>query len=331
MTPENAPNRFVINIQPDQRDEVAAFFAERGLARPDILPMIRGRLVAINDRPVTPETFEDPRTRRLAQREFNLSYRSSLPDGNRVAAGDWHGGDRTPQFSVEKGLADTFGLEVGDRVRFDVAGRLVEAPITSVRKLEWDSMRVNFFFIAAEGMLENDPASLITSFHLPPQAHEFTTALANRFPNLSVIDIAAVIAQVEAMTDKLIVIVQFVFGFAVLAGLVVLYAALQATHDEREYELAMLRTLGARNRQVHQALLAEFLVLGGVAGALAGVGATAIGWALANNVFGMQYVPALLPVVLATAIGSLGVVAGGWLGTRGLLARPPLASLRALA
>lgn len=331
MTPPDAPNRFVINMQPDQRDGVAALFAREGLPVPQIQPMIRGRLVQINGEAVNPASFEDERSRRLAQREFNLSYAGSLPTGNRVVAGQWHGTVRTPQFSVEKGLAETFGLKVGDRVRFDIAGRMVEAPVTSVRGLDWDSMRVNFFFIASEGLLEDYPASLITSFHLPPSNHDFTTRLVAEFPNLSVIDIAAVIAQVQSMTDKLIVIVQFVFGFAVLAGLVVLYAALQATHDEREYELAMLRTLGARNRQVRQALLAEFLVLGGVAGVLAGVGATAIGWALAHYVFRMAYVPAASPLLLAVVLGAGGVVLGGWLGTRKLLSRPPLTSLRALA
>lgn len=331
MTPEDAPNRFVINMQPDQREAVGAFFVAHGFEAPEILPMIRGRLVAINGEAVDPDAYEDARTRRLAEREFNLSYGGRLPDANRISSGRWHAAERTPQFSVEIGLARTFDLKLGDTVRFNVSGREVEAPITSIRELEWDSMRVNFFFIAAEGMLENDPASLITSFHLPPDDHRFTAELVNAFPNLSVIDVAAVLAQVQAMTDKLILIVQFVFGFAVLAGLVVLYAALQSTHDEREYELAVLRTLGARNSQVRHALLAEFAVLGAVAGVLAGVGASAIGWALAHFVFKMAYVPGIAPLALAVVVGAAGVVAGGWLGTRGLLARPPLASLRALA
>ncbi len=331
VAPDGTPNRFVINIQPDQREAIAARFVEAGLPQPDIGPMIRGRMVAINGRPVNPDDYEERRARRLAEREFNLSYATELPPGNRVAAGQWHGEARLPQFSVEKTLADTFGLKVGDTVRFDVAGQAVEAPITSVRELEWDSMRVNFFFIASEGMLEDLPATLITSFYLPPSAHDFTTRLVAEFPNLSVIDVAAILAQLKAMTDKLVVIVQFVFGFALVAGLVVLFAALQATHDEREYELAMLRTLGARHRQVRQALLAEFLVLGAVAGVLAGVGASAIGWALAHYVFKMAYVPSLWPLLTAMVLGGAGVVVGGWLGTRGLLARPPLASLRALA
>lgn len=331
MAPPDAPNRFVINIQPEQREGIAAQFAAAGLPVPKIEPMIRGRMDAIDGRTIDPDAYEDSRTRRLAEREFNLSYAAALPEGNRVVAGRWHGDARTPQFSVEKGLAQTFGLKLGDVVRFEIAGRMVEAPITSVRELEWDSMRVNFFFIASEGLLEAYPASLITSFHLPAAAHDFTTRLVNAFPNLSVIDTAAVLAQVRSLTDRLIVVVQFVFVFAVLAGLVVLYAALQSTHDEREYELAMLRTLGARNRQVRQALLAEFLVLGGVAGVLAGLGASVLGWALATWVFKMAYVPSALPLLVAVVLGAGGVVAGGWLGTRALLSRPPLASLRALA
>lgn len=331
MTPVDAPNRFVINIQPDQREAVAEHFVAHGLERPDILPMIRGRLVAINERPVDPDDLAQDRARRLAEREFNLSYGSRLPATNRITDGRWHGDARTPQFSVEAGLAETFGLKVGDRVRFNVSGRLVEAPITSVRALEWDSMRVNFFFIAAEGMLERDPASLVTAFHQAPHEHAFTTALITAFPNLSVIDVAAVIAQVQAITEKLVLVVQFVFGFALLAGLVVLYAALQSTHDERDFELAMLRTLGARNRQVRQALLAEFVVLGGAAGVLAGFGASAIGWLLARHVFDLDYMPGALPMLSAAVLGAGAVVAGGWLGTRGLFARPPLASLRASA
>lgn len=331
-TPENAPNRFVINIQPDQQAGVVQYFVDNGMPEPEILPMIRGRLVAINGEAINPEVYEDDRAQRLATREFNLSFASRLNEGVSIPSGRWHGDSREPQWSVEEGLMRTLGLAMGDVLRFDISGRIVEAPITSVRKLDWDSMRVNFFVIAAEGMLDGDPASLVTSFHLPESnAHAFTAGLVNTFPNLSVIDVAAVLAQVQEVTGKLSLIVQFVFGFALLAGLVVLHAALQSTHDERDYELAILRTLGARNAQLRQALLAEFAVLGGVAGALAGVAASAIGWVLAQFVFRMTYVPDPTAVLLATLLGALGVLLGGWLGTRGLLQRPPLTSLRALA
>ncbi|THF66404.1 FtsX-like permease family protein [Pseudothauera nasutitermitis] len=329
-TSADAPNRFIINIQPDQRDGILAQFREAGLAEAELQPMIRGRLTAINGAPIDPDGYEDDRARRLVEREFNLSYGTRLPSGNELVGGQWHGDAATPQFSIEEGLAQTFGLKIGDEVSFEIAGRAVSAPITSVRKLDWDSMRVNFFFIASPGVLEEHPASMITSFHLPPEQNGFISRLVHAYPNLTVIDIGAVLAQVREIMDKLILVVQFVFGFALAAGVVVLYAALQSTHDEREYELAMLRTLGARDRQVRHALVAEFAVLGAVAGALAGIGASAIGWVLAEQVFRMAYLPGLLPLFGGAVLGALGVLAGGWLGVRGLLARPPLASLRAL-
>ncbi|AUN94340.1 ABC transporter permease [Pseudazoarcus pumilus] len=331
-TPPDAPNRFVVNIQPDQREAVAQHFADAGLDTPAILPMIRGRLVAINGEPVDPQGYASDRAQRLAEREFNLSYASEPGDGVEIVAGRWHGDAREPQWSVEEGLARTLGLSLGDTLRYEIGTRMVEAPITSLRALEWDSMRVNFFVVAAPGMLDGDPTSLVSAFHLPEEgAYEFTTGLVRAFPNLSVIDVAAVLAQVEAITAKLSLIVQFVFGFALLAGLIVLYAALQSTHDERDFELAVLRSLGARNAQLRQALLAEFAVLGGVAGSVAALAAGSIGWLLARFVFDMNYVPDPLGLVAAMLLAALGVVAGGWLGTRGMLNRPPLAGLRAVA
>ena len=329
-TPADAPNRFVINIQPDQLEPLRRFFADDGRPAPLLQPMIRGRLVQVNNRPVGPDDYADDRARRLVDRDFNLSFDTRLPDGNSVVAGRWHGADTAPQFSVEQGLAQTLGLGLGDVLTFEIAGVRSEARITSLRKLDWDSMRVNFFVIAAPGMLDSQPASYITSFYLPAAQMEFANRLVAAFPNLTVIDVAAVIGQIQGMVEQLIGAVQFVFGFAVVAGVVVLLGALQATHDEREKELAILRTLGARNRQLRGALLAEFAALGLVAGALAGVGATGIGWALGHFVFKLPYAPSLLPVLAGSVAGCLVVMLAGWLGTRHLLSRPPLESLRAL-
>ncbi len=329
-TPADAPNRFVINIQPDQLEPLRRFFADDGRPAPLLQPMIRGRLVQVNNRPVGPDDYADDRARRLVDRDFNLSFDTRLPDGNSVVAGRWHGADTAPQFSVEQGLAQTLGLALGDVLTFEIAGVRSEARITSLRKLDWDSMRVNFFVIAAPGMLDSQPASYITSFYLPAAQMEFANRLVAAFPNLTVIDVAAVIGQIQGMVGQLIGAVQFVFGFAVVAGVVVLLGALQATHDEREKELAILRTLGARNRQLRGALLAEFAALGLVAGALAGVGATGIGWALGHFVFKLPYAPSLLPVLAGSVAGCLVVMLAGWLGTRHLLSRSPLESLRAL-
>lgn len=328
MSPPDAPNRFVINIQPDQEQALGSFFAERKMVPPLIQTMIRGRLVAINGEQVKPESYENPRTRRLAEREFNLTHTDDLPAGNRVIGGAWHGDGSAPQFSVEKGLAETFGMQLGDVLTFSVSGRSVDAPITSIRELDWDSMRVNFFVIGSPGLLDGDPASLITAFRMAPGDHALTAALTERFPNLSIIDVDAIIAQVRGMTDKLILIVRFVFGFALAAGVAVLFAALQATQDERAHELAVLRTLGARNAQLHRAVLAEFALLGGLAASLGTVGAVAIGWLLASFVFRMPYVPDLIALASIT-VGATAVVLGcGVFGMRDLVRTPPLEGLR---
>ncbi|MBK9085184.1 MAG: FtsX-like permease family protein [Sterolibacteriaceae bacterium] len=329
--PPDAPNRFIINAQPEQVQPIEAFFAEQGVESPALSPMIRGRLTARNGKPVEPEQYEDDRARRLVEREFNLSYSAQMPPGNRVVAGAWYGTGRTPQFSVEEGLAKTLGLELGDMLTFAVAGTPVDARITSLRKLDWDSMRVNFFVIAPPGVLDAYPTSFITAFHLPDERADFTNQLVARFPNLTVIDMSAIMRQFRSVMDQISTAVQFVFGFALLAGVVVMLAALDSTHAERGFEMAVLRTLGARNRQLRSALLAEFAALGTAAGALAGIAASAIGWVIAHQVFSLDYLPSLLPVLVAAPIGAVCVMVVGWFGTRRVLRQPPLESIRALA
>lgn len=326
--PDDAPNRFVINLQQDQRDEFLGFFRQAGLPEPDVSPMIRGRLVAVNGERIQLDQFEEGRPRRLAEREFNLSYGPKLPNGNEIARGRWHGQTDRPEFSIESGVADTLGIEVGDEVTFDVAGQEVHGPVTSARDLRWDSMQVNFFFIASPGVLNDYPASLITSFHLPEAQREVGLELTRAFPNISLIDVGAVMGQVESMIDRLITVVQLVFGFAVAAGVVVLLAALQSTQDERAREFAIMRALGARQRQLRQTLVVEFALMGLIAGALAGVGASLVGWLLAVKVFDMSYMPALSPVAIGAIVGAVGVVLAGWAGARRLMRQAPLSLLR---
>jgi putative ABC transport system permease protein len=289
--PADAPNRFAINIQPDQRVAIADFFKARGLPAPELEPMVRGRLVQVNAQPVGPESYADDRAQRLVDREFNLSWSATVPSGNTVSGGRWHGATQAAEFSVEQGLAETLNLKLGDRLTYDIAGNRVEAAITSLRKLDWDSMRVNFFVMSPPVVLQDYPASYITSFHLPAEKAGAIPELVRAFPNITVIDVAALVRQLHATIDQVARAVQLVFGFAVLAGLAVLYAALQASSDERRHELAVLRALGARSRQLSAALLAEFAALGALAGLLAGIAASLIGWALARFAFRLDYLP----------------------------------------
>ncbi len=338
--PPDAPNRFLFNIQPEQREPLRAFFAERGIADPKLLPMIRGRLVAVNGRPVAAADYAEERAQRLVEREFNLSWMSEMPSGNAVSAGRWFGlpgeaATNPAQLSVEQGLADTLRLKLGDMLVYDIAGQRVEAKITSLRKLEWDSMRVNFFVIGTPELLAPYPTSFITSFHLPamPAAQEsrFVNELVSAYPNITVIDVAAVLRQFKTMMDQLAQAVEFVFAFSLLAGLAVLYAALESTHDERAFELAVLRTLGARNRQLRAALITEFAGLGAVAGLVGGFGATLISSLIGRFVFHLPYAVAWTALPIGVAGGLLGVTLAGLLGTRRSLRTPALQSLRALA
>ena len=327
--PPNAPNRFAINIQPDQRAAIADFFTSRDLPPPVLEPMVRGRLVQVNGRPVSPDTYLDERARRLVDREFNLSWGNRLPNGNSISAGRWHGMTGAAEFSVEQGLAETLDIKLGDRLGYDIAGQHMEAVVTSLRKLDWDSMRVNFFVIAPSAALESFPASYITSFHLPADRAVVIPELVRRFPNITVIDVAALVRQLQATIDQVARAVQLVFGFAVLAGLAVLYAALQASADERRHELAVLRALGARRRQLSSALLAEFAALGALSGLLAGIAASLIGWGLARFAFRLDYLPQVELWFAGAAAGMALVVLAGWLGVSGMLRQSAMPSLRA--
>lgn len=328
-SPPDAPNRFVINIQPEQRLAIADFFSAAGLPAPRLEPMVRGRLVELNGKPVTPNDYEDQRAQRLVDREFNLSWSGELPAGNTLSGGAWFAAGAGPEFSVEQGLADTLGLKLGDRLGYDIAGRRFDAAITSLRKLDWDSMRVNFFVIAPPGKIEDYPASYITSFHLPEDRASLAVDLVRAFPNLTLIDVATLVRQIQATLDQVSQAVQLVFGFAVLAGLAVLYAALQASGDERRHELAVLRALGARQRQLGRALLAEFIALGALAGLLAGVGASLIGWGLARFAFRLDYLPNPQLWLIGMLVGVVLVAIAGMLGMRSILRQPALTTLRA--
>lgn len=328
--PADAPDHFIIGIQPEQREAVAAYLAGQGIHEP-LLPMIRGRMVAINDRPVKADDYEEERTRNLAEREFNLSYGSDLQTGNRVVAGRWHGAAQVPEFSMEESIGKRLGVELGDEVTFDVAGQRVSGKVSSVRKLDWDSMRVNFFFTAAPGLLDAMPASFITSFHLPAGRRDVVRELASRWPNITVIDIGMVLDQVASMTNRLATLVRFVFGFSLLAGLLVLLAAQRNTHDERGYEVSVLRALGARSQQVRASLLAEFAALGVLASALAVGASTLIGYVLAEHVLELDFNPSVVALGLAGVLAALLIVLAGWFGVRGLLSRTVIDGIRETA
>lgn len=334
--PPDAPNRFLVNIQPDQVAAVEDLLRARLGASPSFYPMVRGRLVEVNGRPVDPASYGEDRARRLVEREFNLSWGEQLPSHNRVTAGRWHGAEsmqngRDGALSVEDGIARTLAIKLGDRLTYDVAGERFEAPVTSLRRVEWDSFQVNFFVIGSSALLRDHPATYITSFHLPPAASTVLGELVQRFPSVVVIDIAALMAQVRTMIEQVSRAVSFVFVFTLAAGILVLYAGIVATHDERVREVAIMRTLGANRRQVISGHATEFAIIGALSGLLAASGASALAYVVATRLLGLPYQPTASVWVLGIVVGVTGVVAAGLWFTRRVLNTAPLTSLRQIA
>jgi putative ABC transport system permease protein len=328
--PEGAPNYFMINIRPDEGEAVSAFFRERGLPPTELVPLVRARLTAINGVPVGRMRFEGDRAQGFVEREANLTWAGALRDDNRLVAGRWwrEGDGGGPRVSVEQEYAQRLGLKLGDTVAYDVAGEEVSATITSLREVRWDSFQPNFFMVFSPGVLEEVTGTLITSVHVRPEQRPALVDLVRQFPEVTIIDIDALLSQVRDVMDKAALAVQYVFLFTLAAGLMVLLAAVQATRDERRYESAMLRTLGASRRVVFQGVAAEFIVLGLLAGVLAAAGATVAGWFLAREVFNLEYAPDPMVWVVGIVGGALLVGIAGVLAARSVVTQPPAATLR---
>ncbi len=328
-TPPDAPNRFVINVQPEQSESFRDRLRAGGVAKFDWYPMIRGRLVAINGKDVLPDDFADERARRLVDREFNLSNAAALPPHNELAGGRWTD-DEADAVSVEEGLAKTLGVKLGDRLRFDVAGVSVEGRITSLRKVDWGSMRVNFFVMFPLAKLPDLPRSYIAAFRAPDRAG-FDNALSRDFPNITSVDVSASIGQVQHVLDQVVRAVEFLFGFTLATGLVVLFAAITATREARSREFAVMRALGASATLLARVQRAELLGVGALAGLLASVAAMAVGWALARYVFEFSWNPSPWVPLAGSACGALLALGAGWWGLREVLRRPVVDTLRQAA
>ncbi len=328
-TPADAPNRFVINLQPEQAGAFRHALEAASVRNYDWYPMIRGRLVAINGRSVGAEDYGDPRARRLIEREFNLSHSAVVPAHNEVVAGRWVAGE-PDAFSVEQGLAEQLGLHLGDSLRFDIAGQTREGRITSLRKVDWGSMRVNFFVLFPLARMDELPLSYISAFREPAQPG-FDNRLAREFPNVTSIDVSATIAQVQRVLDQVIGAVEFLFGFTLVAGLVVLFAAVSATRESRAHEFAIMRAMGAGSRLLAQVQRTELLGVGALAGLLASLAAMAVGWLLARYAFDFSWNPSPWVLLGGTVAGALLALAAGWWGLREVLRRPVLETLRRVA
>ena len=325
-TPADAPNRFVINLQPDQAQAFQQSLRDAGVTQFDWYPMIRGRLVAINGETVTPERFQDERAQRLVDREFNLSHSAQAPAHNAIVAGAWVP-EETQGLSIEEGIAKTLRLRLGDVLRFDMAGVTHEARITSVRRVDWTSMRANFFVMYPLSHMPEVPLTYIAAFRAPA-VKGFDNGLLQRFPNVTNVDMGSTLNQVQRVLGQVIQAVEFLFLFTLAAGLVVLFAAVTATREERARDYAVLRALGATGQLLARVQRAELMGVGALAGGLAAVVALALGWGLARFAFEFHWSGTGWAPVLGMGVGALLAWAAGWWGLREVLRRPVVQTLR---
>ena len=330
--PPDLPNYFFINIPPAERDSFIRFVEGQGARTTRVLPMIRGRLTAINGRPVE----EGRRGGRgdeegFATREQNLTWTTDLGADNRIVAGRWwtSADFGRPLVSLASEFQEALGAQLGDRLSFDIGGEPIEATVASIRKVKWDTFQPNFFIVFAPGVLDRVAGTYMTSAYFTPGTARTLAELAHRYPSVSIFDIDELLTQVRAVLDKAALAVQSVFVFTLFAGLTVLLAAVQSSRDERRYESAMLRTLGASRATVVQGVLAEFVTLGTLSGLIAAAGASLAAYFLTTRWLELRYAFDLVPWGVGVAGGALLVATGGWLATRSVVNQPPLRTLRA--
>jgi putative ABC transport system permease protein len=292
----------MINVQEDQKSGIAETLKSSGTPSPDFYPMIRGRLIDINERSIAPNDYLDENARRLVDREFNLSYAQELPPSNHVISGEWLKGDG-PQISLEIGIAKSLKLKLGDRMTFEVAGEKITAPITSLRKLDWGSMRVNFFVIMPAAQLKDMPRSWITSYYQAPTQDSLDYQLTQSYPNVTVVDVAASLQQIQEVVDRLGSALGLLFSFTITAAILVLVASISATQDERYRNAALLKAVGASRLTLAKIANVELIIIGLLSGALAGLAASVAAWALGRFVLEIEFYG------FAKAIG-LGVLFG---------------------
>jgi len=331
---QDAPNRFIINVQQDQLDAVRAHMQAKGIGAPTLYPMIRGRLVERNGKPMTGANYadEDREGRRRAEREFNLSVAQLLRDDNRVTSGKFWSANKlaAPEISVEDAFAESLGWKLGDSVAFDIAGQRFEAKITSMRSVDWESFRPNFFVVASPGALDGYPASYITAVSVTPQQSRFTADLVGQFPNVSVIDVDAVLQQVRSTADQVSAVVEAVFYFSLAAGVLVLLAAVSASQDERLLEGGVMRVLGGSRRQLRLAQASEFAAIGLLSGLVAAIAASILSGVVATRVFDLPWEPNFAMAAIGGGLGMLAALAAGLFATRRVLDAPPSVTLREL-
>jgi putative ABC transport system permease protein len=325
--PADAPNEFLINIPPADSARLAHILEQGGVAQPRFYPWVRARLVAIDGRPAESLPVKSDRARGFLEREQNLSWSTDLPADNQLISGQWWDHPLQPEVSVASEFAEALAIQVGDRLDFDVAGERIQAQVTSIRRVRWDGFRPNFFLVFSPGALDASTGTYMTSVHMSAAQRPLLAQLVREFPSVTAVDVDAILEQIRSVVDRAARAVQYVFLFTLAAGVVVLLAAIQATRDERRYESAVLRTLGASQMTVLKGIAAEFVALGLLAGVLAAVAASLAEYEIATRLFSLHYSFDVRVWLVGLLVGAALVGISGTLATRSVVTTPPASTL----
>jgi putative ABC transport system permease protein len=326
--PADAPNHFLLNLAPEEKPVLESFFSEQGVASEALYPMTRGRVFSVNAEQL-PEWRDVEGEGVPRQREANFTWADALPDGNVLIEGDWWDADTDrPWISLEEGFAQDVGAEVGDRLSLRIGAAEFDAEVRNIRRVDWQSMRPNFFVVFPRRVLEQYPGMFMTSFRLLPEQKPVLNQLVSILPTVTVIELDIVIQEMRTVIDQVARALELVLAVILVAGALVLISGVRSSLDARLKESALMRALGARSRVVLGTLWIEFLVLGAMAGSLAAAGTEVAAWALQTRVFEMSWSPTpalwwIGPLTGALIVGTLGV----W-SCRRVVRTPPVTLLR---
>ena len=328
--PNDTPNYFITNVQGEQLAGVKAFFTSKGISPPEFSPIVRGRLLEINGKTVRAEDYESEQARNLVLHEFNLSWRKDLPPGNKVINGRWWSEDEKgkPYISLDSRIVNIFHLKLGDKLKFNIAGNIKEVELLNTRGVEWNSFRVNFFSLLSHGLIDEYPANWVASLNLNDEQSGHLTELVRQYPSVSIIDVDVVINRIRTLMDRISFAVEYLLGFTLVIGVIIMLTALKTTQDERRQEAALLHTLGASRKWILKGVMTEFLLLGGIAGAIAGLMASITGMVLAQQVFKFDYAFSFSTVFIGAVSGAIAISIIGLLSTNKVLSQPPIDTFR---
>lgn len=323
--PEDAPNYFLINIQPTEISSIKDFFKQHNYQpKTSPYPMIRGRLTEINGKAIVLDDYKSNRAKRMLNREANISLAKDLHESNTLIKGQWFDAKSSEGLSIEERFAKTLQLKIGDVLTFDIAGQPFKQPVTSLRKIRWDSMQPNFFILAAPAALRNSPHTFMTSLYVDAEDQQFIPKLIKHYPSVSAIDVSAILGRIKSLIDKASFAVQTIFIFTLLSGIAVLFAALQSQKAERRKEIAILKSIGASHAYLRKTIMMEFMLIGGIAGFIAALFAMIASNSLAYRLFELSPNLNFSLLLLGVFGGALIVGIGGYWNMRPLLKVPPI-------